>query len=82
MATTIDVLFERLKLTFDEIVKRSGLEERRVEAILCGRWLPSPTERKLIAGAFGVPIDEIEWGHSISPRNVRYHRFGLKEDFS
>ena len=81
MPTTIDVLFEQLQVTFDQIVLRSGLPATRVEAILCGRWLPSPAERELIANAFGVGVDAIDWGHSMSPRNVRYHRFGLKEDF-
>lgn len=80
--TTIDVLFEKHRLTIEDIAQRSGLSADRVEAIICGRWLASPAQRKAMAIAFGVEVNDIDWGHSISPRNIRYHRFGLKEDFS
>ena len=80
--TTIDVLFERHELTIEDIAERSGLSSDRVEAIVCGRWLASPQQRSAIAGAFGVEVNEIDWGHSMNPRNIRYHRFGLEEDFS
>ena len=42
---------------------RSGLDESRVTAIALGRWTPSPAERQKIAAAFGVPVDQIAWGH-------------------
>jgi hypothetical protein len=82
MATTIDLLFERHELTIEDIAERSGLVVDRVETIVCGRWLASPQQRVAIAGAFAVDVSAIDWGHSMNPRNVRYHRFGLKEDFS
>jgi len=37
--------------------------------------------REKLAAALGLPVTEISWGHTMSPRNVRYGRFGLKEDF-
>ena len=46
-----------------------------------GRWTPSPDERAAIAAALGVRVEEVSWGHSMNPRNIRYHRFGLKESF-
>jgi hypothetical protein len=57
------------------------LAPERVEAIAVGRWTPSPEERRRIAEAFGVSVEEISWGHTMDPRNIRYHRFGLKENF-
>jgi hypothetical protein len=78
---TIDYLFEVSGLTFDEVSHRSGLQVERVLAIAEGRWTPSPDERARLADAFGVPVAEISWGHSMNPRNIRYHRFGLREDF-
>jgi transcriptional regulator with XRE-family HTH domain len=78
---TIDILFEETQLTIEDIAERAGLTPERVEAIVVGRWTPSPVERQKIATAFGVSIDEVSWGHSMEPRNVRYHRFGLKENF-
>ena len=79
---TIDVLLERRKMTIEDISQRSGLSLDRVEAIVCGRWLASPQQRSAVARAFEVEVNEIDWGHSMNPRNVRYHRFGLTEDFS
>jgi transcriptional regulator with XRE-family HTH domain len=78
---TIDVLIEERDLAVDELAAAAGLDFDRVAAIADGRWTPSPTEREKLAAALAVPIEEISWGHTMNPRNVRYHRFGLKEDF-
>jgi len=78
---TIDILFDETKLTIEDIAERARMTPERVEAIVVGRWTPSPAERQKIAAAFGVSIDDVSWGHSMEPRNIRYHRFGLKENF-
>lgn len=78
---TVEHLFEETGYSIDEISDRSGLPIERVAAIAEGRWTPSPEERERIAGAFGVPVTEISWGHSMNPRNIRYRRHGLKENF-
>ncbi len=78
---TVDLLFEETGLAIEEVAQRSRLPAERVQAIAAGRWTPSPGERQRIADAFGVSVKEISWGHTMTPRNVRYHRFGLQEDF-
>ena len=78
---TIDILFDESQLTIEDIAERDRLTPERVEAIAVGRWTPSPAEREKIAAAFGVSVEEVSWGHSMDPRNIRYHRFGLKENF-
>jgi len=78
---TIDLLFDESGLSLQELAERSHLEESRVADILTGRWTPSPKDREKIAAALDIAADEISWGHSMAPRNIRYHRFGLKEDF-
>ena len=78
---TVDMLFEESGLWIEDIAERSKLTEERVEAIALGRWTPSPEERIRIAKAFSVSVDDVSWGHTMDPRNMRYHRFGLKEDF-
>lgn len=78
---TIDVLLEEGSLTVDDIAARAELLVERVAAIAAGRWTPSPAERLRIAQALGTTVDEIVWGHMMDPRNVRYRRFGLKENF-
>jgi hypothetical protein len=79
---TIDVLLEEHRLALDELAARAKLPIERVEAIVDGRWTPSPREREKLAAALGVPIAEVSWGHTMNPRNVRYHRYGLKENFN
>jgi hypothetical protein len=78
---TLDYLLEQTQKTLPEIAAASGLELRRVEAIVDGRWTPSPAERQVIALALGFPVEEIAFGHNMNARNIRFHRFGLKEDF-
>lgn len=78
---TVDVLLEQHNLTVEDLTERVGLPFKRVEAIVCGRWTPSPADRKRVAEAFGVAVAEIVWGHMMDPRNVRYRRVGLEKDF-
>jgi transcriptional regulator with XRE-family HTH domain len=78
---TIDYLFEETGRALEEVSRRSGLSIQRVEAIAEGRWTPSPDERGRLAAAFGVAVGDISWGHSMNPRNIRYRRFGLRENF-
>ena len=78
---TVDVLFEESGRTLQQVAVAAGLEPARVAAIADGRWPPSPDERRRIAAAFGVGVEDVSWGHTMNPRNVRYGRFGLKENF-
>jgi transcriptional regulator with XRE-family HTH domain len=78
---TVEHLIEQTGLTYAEIASRAGLDVERVAAIAEGRWTPSPFERERIALAFEVPVAEISWGHTMNPRNIRYGRFGLRENF-
>ena len=78
---TVEHLFEQTGLPIEEVAERAGLTVERVAAIAEGRWTPSPDDRQRIAAAFEVPVEEISWGHSMNPRNIRYRRHGLKENF-
>lgn len=78
---TVDLLIEKKGLSLQEISQQSGLTVDRVEAIASGRWLPSPEERSALARVLEVPVDQVEWGHFMNPRNVRYRQHGLRENF-
>ena len=78
---TVDIFFEEQDLVIEDVAQRTQLTTERVEAIAVGRWLPTPAERKKLAAAFGVSVDDISWGHTMDPRNVRYRRIGMKENF-
>jgi hypothetical protein len=82
MPHTVDVLLEQQSLSIPQLADAARIEVGRMEAIVNGCWTPSPAERVRIAAAFAVPVDDISWGHTMSPRNVRYHRFGLPEHLS
>ncbi len=78
---TLDRISEDVGVSVDEISKRTGLTQKRVQAIMDGRWTPSPADRERIATALGVSVEDVIWGHTMAPRNLRYHRFGLKDQF-
>ena len=78
---TVEYLLSEINISLEELARRAGLDFERTVAIAAGRWTASPRERERLAAALGVPVTEISWGHTMNPRNVRYGRFGLKEDF-
>jgi transcriptional regulator with XRE-family HTH domain len=78
---TVEHLLEQTGWTIEDVAERANLPVARVAAIAEGRWTPSPDDRDRIAAAFGLPVTEISWGHTMNPRNVRYRRHGLKENF-
>ena len=80
MKTTVDMLFEKNRFTIEDVAEKTNLTTDRVEAIAMGRWTPNPHERRQIAAALGVSIEDINWGHTMDPRNIRYHRFGLEKE--
>lgn len=81
MKKTLDRHSEDLGISADDIAEKTGLSRKRVEAIMAGRWTPSPADRERIANALGVEVDDVIWGHTMDPRNLRYRRFGLKDHF-
>lgn len=78
---TVERLIEETGITIAELAEKAKLETSRVQAIVDGRWTPSPREREKIAAAFGLSVKEISWGHTMNFRNVTYHRKGMKENF-
>jgi len=59
------------RLTVAELVAASTLEMRVVEAIVHGRYTPSPQQRERLATALGVPLEQIAWGH-VTPVESMY----------
>ena len=61
--TSVERLCAERGIDVGELAERSGVDEERVEAIVLGRWTPSPEERDRIAGAFGLSRERVAWGH-------------------
>jgi transcriptional regulator with XRE-family HTH domain len=60
-------------ITLADLIERSGLDQRVVEAIAAGRYTPSPEQRRRLAEVLGVTVDEIAWGHTTEVTHVYGH---------
>ena len=56
MTKSVAELCREQEVAFEELLERSGLDRSRVQAIVEGRWTPSPQERQRIAEALGVEV--------------------------
>ena len=61
------------KLTPPALADQAKLDLPRVEAILDGRWTPSPQERDKIAAVFGLTREQIAWGHRATVQHLYGH---------
>jgi ribosome-binding protein aMBF1 (putative translation factor) len=59
--------------TIDELVAASSLDKRVVEAIVGGRYTPSPQQRQRLSAALGVEADQVAWGHVSQVAHVYGH---------
>jgi len=69
----VDELCTEHGLDHRQLAARSGLDERRVLAIVAGRWTPSPAERDRIAAVFGLTRDDVAWGHTTAVAHLYGH---------
>jgi hypothetical protein len=61
--TSVERLCAECGIDVRQLAKRSGVDEQRVQAIVLGRWTPSPQERDRIAAALGLSRERVAWGH-------------------
>jgi hypothetical protein len=70
--TAADWMAER-GMGLPELVAASGLDGRVAEAIVRGRYTPSPEQRRRLAAALGVDPDHVAWGHTAEVQHVYGH---------
>jgi transcriptional regulator with XRE-family HTH domain len=70
--TTVEQLCAEHGIDAKRLAERTGVDKKRVEAIVGERWTPSPQDRDLIAGAFGRGRYDVAWGH----KNFVEHLYG------
>ena len=58
-------------MSVDQLVAAAGLDPELVKAIVSGNYTPSPSERRRLAAAVGVSIDDIAWGHAVPVQHLR-----------
>lgn len=68
---TVSAWLEERGMNIDQLVATSGLDSKLVKAIANGNYTASPSDRKRLASALGVPIEEIAWDHSIAVQHLR-----------
>ena len=56
-----------------QLVAAARLDQRVVEAIVCGRYTPSPEQRKRLAAALGVDLEQITWDHATAVDHLYGH---------
>ncbi|PYS26397.1 MAG: hypothetical protein DMG11_20075 [Acidobacteria bacterium] len=62
---------EEAGMSVDQLVAAAGLDPKLVKAIVSGNYTPSPSERRRLAAAIGVSIDDIAWGHAVPVQHLR-----------
>jgi hypothetical protein len=60
-------------LALAELVEASGLDDRVVKAIVGNRYTPSPDQRRRLAAALGVALEQVAWGHQAPIEHVYGH---------
>jgi hypothetical protein len=64
-------------IDLERLLSATGLDRKVVEAILHGRYTPSPQQRRSIAAVLGLEPEQITWGHS----NPVSHLYGHGPQF-
>lgn len=63
MTTSLQVLCVQKGVSLLSLAERSGVDLKRLQAILRSRWTPNAAQRVKIALALNVPNDDIAWEH-------------------
>ncbi|MSQ97125.1 MAG: hypothetical protein EXR98_21580 [Gemmataceae bacterium] len=70
---TVEELCAEHGFDIAKLAALSSLDEKRILAIVEGRWTPSPAERDKIAGVFKLTREQIAWGHKSIISNIQGH---------
>ncbi len=57
----------------DELVDAARLERKVLEAMVHGRYTPSPQQRQRVAAALGITPQQVAWGYAIPVEHMYGH---------
>jgi ribosome-binding protein aMBF1 (putative translation factor) len=60
-------------ISLAQLIAATKLDDRVVEAVARGRYTPSPEQRRRLAAALGVELDQVAWGHVTPVEHVQGH---------
>jgi len=58
-------------MTADELAVSSDMEKKLVRSIVAGNYTAGPADRRRLAAALGVSVEDIAWGHSVPVEHLR-----------
>jgi hypothetical protein len=64
---------QRRGVANEDLVTATGLDARIVEALVGGRYTPSPQQRRRVAAALLVDPNQIAWGHAATVEHMYGH---------
>jgi hypothetical protein len=56
-----------------ELLAASALDAKVLQAIVAGRYTPSPEQRRRVAAALGVAPSQVAWGHTTPVEHIHGH---------
>ena len=62
---------EEKGLSLEQLIEAAGLDAKLVKAIVSGNYTPSPYERKRLAAALDISIEDVSWGHAVPVEHLR-----------
>jgi len=62
---------EEKEISIDDLATASGLDAKRVKAIVTGNYTPGPSDRQRLSAALGIPNEDIAWGHAVPVEHLR-----------
>ena len=60
-------------LTLDQLLTACALDRKVLDAIIHGRYTPSPQQRQRVAAALGVAPEQVLWGHTTQVDHMYGH---------
>jgi len=58
-------------MTADQLAASAVMDPKLVRSIVAGNYTAGPSDRRRLAAALGVPVEEIAWGHSVPVEHLR-----------
>jgi hypothetical protein len=56
-----------------ELLAASALDAKVLQAMVAGRYTPSPEQRRRVAAALGVEPTQVAWGHTTPVEHIQGH---------
>ena len=70
---SISEWMHELGVDLEELAASSSLDRKIVVAIVAGRYTTSPVQRKRIADALSVSVEDIKWGRAVDVDHMYGH---------